>query len=419
MRMLFLPACLCLVTWSGSTNPEARFTLDEFTGKSLAHAATAETSGRAASEDLRDDVRAETRDAKPSIDIKIPDDAVVAVIPPAPTESASLAPDAKSADDILSNLAIEYPVPSGVVVNNGIPAGIPLPPIAKPVIARSTEEICDTLTKSAQINDLPAPFFIRLLFQESGFRPGVVSSAGAQGIAQFMPATAIGMGVDNPFDPRQAIPASARLLNDLLQQFGNLGLAAAAYNAGPKRIVDWLNSKGKGKLPEETQGYVKIITGKPVEHWTSAEAKHPGAKLPKRAPCQESAGLLAWNGPDIVPMPQPSPLRAAPGKTPEKGIVVAATVRADMRHADRAERLAEAAKSAKPSAIKTAALQMKAARSAKTAKVADKTADKTTEKPVAKAENKASHKAAAKRRIKTADIGQKPADGEPQKIAQQ
>lgn len=310
MRQLFLPACLCLVTWSGSTNPEARFTLDEFTGKafmgaSLAHAATVETSGSAS-----DDMRGTLRDDTPSIAIKIPDDATTAA-PQALAATASLTPDAKSTADIPADLAIEYPVPSGIVVNNGIPAGIPLPPIAKPVIARSTEEICDTLTKSAQINNLPAPFFIRLLFQESGFKPGVVSSAGAQGIAQFMPATAEGMGVENPFDPAQAIPASARLLNDLLRQFGNLGLAAAAYNAGPKRIVDWLASKGKGKLPEETQGYVKIITGKPVEHWTAADAKHPGAKLPKRAPCQESAGLLAWNGPDVVPVPQPSPMRMA------------------------------------------------------------------------------------------------------------
>ena len=413
MRLLFLPACLCLVTWSGSTTPEARFTLDEFTGHSLAHAATVETSGRA-SDDMRDNLR----DDEASIAIKIPDDATTAA-PPAPTESASLTPDTEGADDILSNLVIEYPVPSGVVVNNGIPAGIPLPPIAKPVIARSTEEICDTLTKSAQINNLPAPFFIRLLFQESGFKPGVVSSAGAQGIAQFMPATAEGMGVSNPFDPAQAIPASARLLNDLLRQFGNLGLAAAAYNAGPKRIVDWLNSKGKGKLPEETQGYVKIITGKPVEHWTSAEAKHPGAKLPKRAPCQESAGLLAWNGPDTVPMPQPAPLRAAPEKT----IVVAANVRSDMKHADRAERLAEAAKSAKQPSIKTAAVQLKAAKASKTAKAASKTADKSADKTVAKAENKAALKPTGKRRVKTADVGQGAAQAagkdQPQKVTQQ
>jgi soluble lytic murein transglycosylase-like protein len=116
---------------------------------------------------------------------------------------------------------------------------------AKPVVERSRREICDTLVQSAQSNALPIRFFIRLLLQENGFRPDVVSHAGAQGIAQFMPETAKSVGLDNPFDPLQAIAASARLLRDLVTKFGNLGLAAAAYNAGPRRINDWLVRKGK------------------------------------------------------------------------------------------------------------------------------------------------------------------------------
>lgn len=296
MRQLFLPACVFLVTWSGATEPDTRLSREDFAGRNNSHTAS----------DVR---RNNTRDDQSSVTIKIPRQPDIAV-----------RRDDATADTGLTalDLAVEFPVPSGGVVNNGIPTGIPLPPVAKPVIARSAEEICDTLTKSAQINDLPAPFFIRLLFQESGFNPGVISSAGAQGIAQFMPDTATDMGLDNPFDPAQAIPASARLLNSLLQQFGNLGLAAAAYNAGPRRVIDWLKSKGKGKLPEETQGYVKIITGKPIENWSSADARHPGQKLPRHAPCQESAGLLAWNGPDEVPVPQPSPLRTAMAKPAEK-----------------------------------------------------------------------------------------------------
>ncbi|HEX5509694.1 MAG TPA: lytic transglycosylase domain-containing protein [Pseudolabrys sp.] len=152
---------------------------------------------------------------------------------------------------------------------------------------------------------MPVPFFIRLLFQESRFKPGVVSRAGAQGIAQFMPETSESVGLDNPFDPLEAIPASARLLRDLLQQFGNLGLAAAAYNAGPRRIQEWLAKKAK--LPEETKGYVEKITGKPVETWTVATAGVPAIKLPPRAPCQDAAGLMAWDGPDTIPTPPPSP----------------------------------------------------------------------------------------------------------------
>jgi hypothetical protein len=128
-----------------------------------------------------------------------------------------------------------------------------------------------------------------------------VSPAGAQGIAQFMPETAAEMGVDNPFDPLPAIRASARLLRGLVQQFGNLGLAAAAYNAGPKRIQDWLAKKGK--LPQETQGYVRSITGRAAERWTAAQAGSPAVKIPRRAPCQDAAGLLAWDGPERIPMP--------------------------------------------------------------------------------------------------------------------
>ena len=101
--------------------------------------------------------------------------------------------------------------------------------------------------------------------------------------------------------PAKAIPASARLLRTLFQQFGNLGLAAAAYNAGPKRIQDWLAKKGP--LPQETQGYVKTITGRPAETWKVAQAGSPEMRLPRHAPCQEKAGLMAWDGPEHIPMP--------------------------------------------------------------------------------------------------------------------
>ena len=185
----------------------------------------------------------------------------------------------------------------------------PPPPKPKPVVHRSTREVCDTLTQAAQRNDLPVPFFIRLLFQESRFKPGAVSRTGAQGIAQFMPKTADAMGLDNPFDPLQAIPASARLLRTLFEQFGNLGLAAAAYNAGPKRIQDWLSRKGK--LPEETQGYVQTITGRPAERWKEASSGTPAVKLPQRAPCQDAAGLLAYDGPREIPVPPAAPRREA------------------------------------------------------------------------------------------------------------
>jgi len=180
-----------------------------------------------------------------------------------------------------------------------------LRPLLKPVIYRSRKEICDTLVEAALHNDLPAHFFIRLLYQESSFRPAAISSAGALGVAQFMPETASDRNLDNPFDPLQAIPASARLLRDLYQKFGNLGLAAAAYNAGSKRVTDWrING---GQLPQETQDYVRAITGWPAETWTAPQAGSPALKLPRSAPCQEAVGLLAWNGPDQIPLPVSKP----------------------------------------------------------------------------------------------------------------
>ena len=109
------------------------------------------------------------------------------------------------------------------------------------------------------------------------------SSAGALGIAQFMPETASDRGLDNPFDPLQAIPASARLLRDMAQKFGNLGLAAAAYNAGPRRIEDWLAKRGP--LPQETQAYVRTITSWPAETWTAAQTQTgiPAIKVQRQA----------------------------------------------------------------------------------------------------------------------------------------
>ncbi|MGE4167538.1 MAG: hypothetical protein AB7E67_16285, partial [Xanthobacteraceae bacterium] len=68
----------------------------------------------------------------------------------------------------------------------------------------------------------------------------------------------------------------------------------------------------------ETQGYVKTITGNPVENWSASSARHPAQKVPEEAPCQHVAGLLAANGPDALPLPTPSPLRASV-KVADKG----------------------------------------------------------------------------------------------------
>jgi soluble lytic murein transglycosylase-like protein len=110
---------------------------------------------------------------------------------------------------------------------------------------------------AAQRWSVSATLLAAQLYAESGFNPFAVSPAGAQGIAQFMPGTARGMGLADPFDPEAAIDAQAHLMRDLLRQFGAVPLALAAYNAGPAPVA------ACGCVPPypETRGYVARILG--------------------------------------------------------------------------------------------------------------------------------------------------------------
>ncbi|MDI4667108.1 lytic transglycosylase domain-containing protein [Xanthobacter autotrophicus] len=166
----------------------------------------------------------------------------------------------------------------------------PAPPDPAPPARGETvdQAICRLIDAAAAKEGLPAAFLTRLIWRESSFRPHVVSHKGAQGIAQFMPGTAKERGLENPFDPEAAIPASAALLADLNRRFGNLGLAAAAYNAGPGRVSGFLNGGG---LPEETRTYVRIITGRPAEDW--AALRRQGADKASEAPALPQEACLA------------------------------------------------------------------------------------------------------------------------------
>ncbi|UAX94643.1 lytic transglycosylase domain-containing protein [Ensifer adhaerens] len=125
-------------------------------------------------------------------------------------------------------------------------------------------DICGVIDHYAAANGLPAAFFARLIWRESLFRPNAVSPKGAEGIAQFMPGTAKMRGLNNSFDVVEALGKSAEYLNELKSRYGNLGFAAAAYNAGENGLerfleVDW--------LPTETRNYVLAITAYSVEDW--------------------------------------------------------------------------------------------------------------------------------------------------------
>jgi hypothetical protein len=134
--------------------------------------------------------------------------------------------------------------------------------------------VCPIMQQEAAATRLPPMFFVRLIWKESRFNPSAVSPKGAQGIAQFMPSTAEERGLENPFEPKAAIAHSASLLSDLRDEFGNVGLAAAAYNAGAERVRDWLD--GRSHLPLETLDYVQFVTGRAAAEW-----KLPETTLPK------------------------------------------------------------------------------------------------------------------------------------------
>src|SRR6202020_383425 len=130
------------------------------------------------------------------------------------------------------------------------------------------EAVCLMIEAAARANALPLEFFARVIWQESRFQSdaiGPMTRRGqrAQGIAQFMPGTASERRLLDPFDPVQALPKSAEFLAELRSQFGNLGLAAAAYNAGPRRVQEWL--AGTARVPQANRRHVSSIRRATIE----------------------------------------------------------------------------------------------------------------------------------------------------------
>ncbi|MDP5308543.1 lytic transglycosylase domain-containing protein [Paracoccus spongiarum] len=126
-------------------------------------------------------------------------------------------------------------------------------------------DVCKLIERNAGERGLDPNFVARLLWKESRFEPGAISPAGAQGIAQFMPGTADLYDLDDPFNPALAIHKSAWYLAHLRDMFGNIGMAAIAYNGGENRAARFL--AGQGGLPYETLDYVEAITGFNAYRW--------------------------------------------------------------------------------------------------------------------------------------------------------
>jgi len=142
------------------------------------------------------------------------------------------------------------------VIRRVLPKEAATPPAAAGA-ALAGVPYADLFTRAADRHGVDASVLAAVASQESGFDSQAVSPAGAQGLMQFMPATAAGLGV-NPLDPTSAIDGAARYLGSLTQQFGSTPLALAAYNAGPGTVSRY------GGIPPypETQNYVRNVLSK-------------------------------------------------------------------------------------------------------------------------------------------------------------
>jgi hypothetical protein len=173
----------------------------------------------------------------------------------------------------------------------GVSAGVKAAGIAAAGPRPFADTVCPLMQQQAEARGLPPMPFVRLIWRESRFNPNAVSPKGAEGIAQFMPGTAADRGLDDPFEPKSAIVHSASLLADLNKEFGNFGLAAAAYNAGEERVRGWL--AGNRTLPWETRSYVIFVTGRAAEEWKLPETELPETLKTQGDTVQESCKKLA------------------------------------------------------------------------------------------------------------------------------
>ncbi len=133
---------------------------------------------------------------------------------------------------------------------------------ASPFLSQAGQDYPTVAREDAQTAGISPALFVRQINEESGFNPNAVSPAGAIGIAQFMPRTAAGLGI-NPWNPYSALQGAARLMASYVKRYGgDYAKALAAYNAGSGRVAYALSRCGvqwRACLPLETQRYIRII----------------------------------------------------------------------------------------------------------------------------------------------------------------
>lgn len=176
------------------------------------------------------------------------------------------------------------------------PVNTGVKPVQAPLAVLETtfaRDVCRLIENRSSWRGINPHFIARLINTESRFSPNAVSPAGAEGIAQFIPGTAKRRGLKNPYDPAAALTASIDFLAHLKFRFGNLGLAAVAYNAGEGAASRFI---GGGGIPLETENYVFSITGRAAEEWRKPDARHSIPLIDARKPFSEAC-------PDLVRKP--------------------------------------------------------------------------------------------------------------------
>ena len=175
---------------------------------------------------------------------------------------------------------------------------------ARPTSSRSA--LCNHAAAVAAEHDLPAPFFANLIQQESGFKSHVVSPAGAQGIAQFMPRVARAYGLHNPFDPLHSLTVSARFLRELLSSSAISASPPPPTTPGPGACrTGW---RGAASCPRRRATTCATSPASPAERWARVNAKNRrNARLPAHARCP---GMPVIE----VSVPEAAPRQAGEGR---------------------------------------------------------------------------------------------------------